>query len=274
MAYIMMKKVKRVMKIVLIILFEHITLLSTIIASTFIIIKSQIIMYSNNTLLLWIIGLLGLIATAITSEKYFKLSKITKGIENIQSLIKNKGVGLDELAFTRKELSPLETRLSLAEKIVITGGSLYRVSDEYYAFFENKLKNGCELEIIMVRPYSNAANLLCDNVVYETSDYQKYSRKILESLQRFLRLKQEYASKISIRLTENVPPFSLIVTDEDSQNASIKIELYSYSVPTRERMQFEITREDNDSFAFFLGQLTALRKVSEEIDISFSIDRV
>lgn len=40
----MMKKVKRVMKIVLIILFEHITLLSTIIASTFIIIKSQIIM--------------------------------------------------------------------------------------------------------------------------------------------------------------------------------------------------------------------------------------
>lgn len=67
---------------------------------------------------------------------------------------------------------------------------------------------------------------------------------------------------------------SQITIDEDSQNASIKIELYSYSVPTRERMQFEITREDNDSFAFFLGQLTALRKVSEEIDISFSIDRV
>lgn len=80
----------------------------------------------------------------------------------IQSAIRKNGVGLEELAFTRKELKPLEARLSPAQKITITGGSLYRLSDEYYAFFESKLKNGCQLEIIMVKPYSYAANLLCD----------------------------------------------------------------------------------------------------------------
>ena len=111
---------------------------------------------------------------------------------------------------------------------------------------------------------------MSDNVVYETRDYKQYSFKISESLQRFLRLKQDYESRISIRLTENVPPFSLIVTDENFPNASIKVELYSYSVPTRERMQFEVTREDSKSFAFFIDQLITLRKASYEIDTSYS----
>ena len=149
-------------------------------------------MYEDNTLLLWIIGLLGLIATAVVSEKYFKLSKISKGIKDIQLSLERNSQGLDEIAFTRKELKPLESRLSEAKRITITGGSLYRLSDEYYAFFESKLKKGCQLEIIMVKPYSHAADLLCDNVVYETNDHEQYSLKIWESLQRFLRLKQEY----------------------------------------------------------------------------------
>lgn len=265
-----MKQFKRIVRIVSSILFEHITLFATMIASVCIIIKSQINAYNNNTLLLWIIGLLGLIATATVSEKYFKLSKIEKGIEDIQSAVKKNSIGLDELVFTRKELEPLEERLSPVKKITITGGSLCRLSDEYYAVLENKLKNGCQLEIIMVKPYSNAANLLCDNIVYETNDYEQYSIKISNSLQRLLRLKRVYESNISIRLTENVPPFSLIVTDENSSNAAIKIELYSYSVPTRERMQFEITKEDIKSFTFFINQLIALRKASYEIDVSYS----
>lgn len=265
-----MKQFKHILQILSSILFEHVTLFATIIGSVYILTKSQINAYDNNTLLLWIIGLLGLIATATVSEKYFKLSKIAKSVEDIRTTVQNRGLSLDELAFTRKELKPLEARLSQAKKISITGGSLYRLSDEYYAFFESKLKKGCQLEIVMVKPYSSAANLLCDNVVYETKNYEQYSLKISESLQRFLRLKREYESNISIRLTENVPPFSLIVTDEDLQNASIKVELYSYSVPTRERVQFEITRENSKSFAFFIDQLSTLRKESYEIDISYS----
>lgn len=264
-----MKQFKRIVLIIASVLFEHITLFATIMASVYILTKSQINVYDNNTLLLWIIGLLGLIATATVSEKYFKLTKIEKGIENIQSAVKSRSLRLDELAFTRKELKPLEARLSQAKKITITGGSLYRLSDEYYAFFESKLKNGCQLEVVMVKPYSNAANLLCDNVVYETKDYTQYSLKISESLQRFLRLKQEYNRNITIRLTENVPPFSLIVTDEDSPNASVKVELYSYSVPTRERMQFEVTREDAKSFTFFIDQLCTIREISDEVDASY-----
>lgn len=78
-----MEKFKRIVLIIASVLFEHITLFATIIASVYILTKSQLEVYDNNTLLLWIIGLLGLIATATVSEKYFKLSKIARGIEDM-----------------------------------------------------------------------------------------------------------------------------------------------------------------------------------------------
>ncbi len=264
-----MKKIKNILYSIASILFEHATLFAAIIASVYIITRGQLHKYETYELLLWIIGLLGLIAVASVSEKYFKLSKIEKSVEKIQAVVQRKGSGLDELAFTRKDLNPLEERLSDAKTIVITGGSLYRLSDEYFAFFESKLISGCQIEIIMVEPYSNAANLLCDNVVYETNNYNKYSMKIEESLKQFMRLKEKFSQYISIRLTKNVPPFSLIVIDEKASNASIKVELYSYSVPTRERMQFEVTRDDAVSFSFFLNQLIALRNETCEIDESY-----
>ena len=70
-----MEKFKRIVLIIASVLFEHITLFATIIASVYILTKSQLEVYDNNTLVLWIIVLLGLIARATVREKYFKLSK-------------------------------------------------------------------------------------------------------------------------------------------------------------------------------------------------------
>ena len=97
----------------------------------------MIVKYDNNsveTLLLWIISLLGLIATAIASEKYFKLNRIEKNIKYVLKGIDNANVNLDEFFFTRKELEPLEERMKNANSIFLSGGSLVRLSDEYYAY--------------------------------------------------------------------------------------------------------------------------------------------
>lgn len=247
------------------IIFEHISLYAAIVASVYIIYKSQITPYDNNTLLLWIIGLLGMLALASVGEKYFKLSKIDKDVADIKKTIKKSNISIDEFICTRKELAPVEDRFSGANKITITGGSLYRLSDEYYGLFENKLKNGGQLEIIMVEPFSSAANHLCDNVVYETNDHKQYSEKINDSLSRFINLSDAYGDKVTIRLTKHVPPFSLIVLDEDTPKAKIKVELYSYAVPTRERIQFLISKDDIESYSFFIKQLVFLREESHAI---------
>ena len=152
--------VKRFFQAIVSIIFEHVTLYAAIIASIYIIYSSQIKKYDNNTLLLWVIGLLGMLALASIGEKYFKLSKIDKDIADIKKTLKKSNVSIDDFFCTRKELAPVEDRFYSANTITITGGSLYRLSDEYYGLFEKKLKNGGRLEIIMVQPFSTAADLI------------------------------------------------------------------------------------------------------------------
>lgn len=259
-----MKKIKEHLLELLIILLQYIPLLGIIVASAYITRASQINSYEVNTLLLWIIEILGFLAASIVIDKYLRISKIEKGVEQLLSQSAGTSGSIDDYFLTRKESKPLEEKIRLAKTITITGGSLSRLSDEYYGVFEDKLKENCTIQLIMVRPYSSAANLLCDNVVYETEDHDTYSLKVKESLDRFSRLKKEYPSNLSIRLTDNVPPFSLIIINEKLKDAIINVELYSYSVHTRDRIQFKITKKDHRSFEFFISQLRVLREKSTE----------
>lgn len=261
----MMEKFKKNLLTILNIICEHITLFATIIGSAFILIDSQIREYSVETLLLWIISLLGLIATAIASEKYFKLNRIEKNVKCILKSIDNTNVNLDEFFFTRKELEPLEERMKNANSIFLSGGSLVRLSDEYYAFFEKKLNENCKMEIIMVQPFSKGADLLCKNVVYETEDCNAYSKRIEESLNRFFSLQEDFPQLVKIRLTENTPPFGIVATNLETDSASVKVELYSYAIPTRERMQFSVNKSNEKIFNFFIKQIETLRLASEEV---------
>ena len=254
-----------ILKKVIDFILEHCTLFITIVASAYIVIVSQIKPFTVDTLLLWIISLLGLIAVAIASEKYYKLNKIAKDVDTISKQNQVKKMTMDDLFRTRKELDLLEERLRDATQIVLTGGSLCRLADEYYAFFEEKLTKGCLMEIIMVRPNTPSANLLCDNVVYETQDYAVYSQKIEKALDGFKILKSCFPNQVIIRLSDKVPPYGMVAADLESEKATMKIELYTYSVPTRERIQLNVTKSDEKMFRFFMTQLDVLRNASPEI---------
>lgn len=261
-----MGKLKKILFSALSIISEYLTLFSTIIASTYIVVSSQYTSYSSDTLLLWIISLLGLISISIAAEKYFKLRQIEKGINEIK---KKEGTSsLDQLFFYRRDLSPLEDRLKGSTDITITGGSLSRLSDEYYGLFERKLKEGCSIEVIMVKPETEAAKLLCKNIVYETSDFEAYYHKIKESIRRFAELKREYPQNINIFLSDQLPPFSLLAKNLNKEGSVIQVELYSYSVPTRERIEFNVYKSDVSTYSFFVNQINALRKSSSLIKVS------
>ena len=259
---ITMKKVIDCILMVSKIILEHITLLATIIASVYIVIRSQIESYSEDALLLWIISLLGMIAVAIVSEKYFKLNKMNKDIENIKMSLNQNMCQLDNTFITRKEQIPLEDRVGNANTIFLSGGSLARLSDEYYACFEEKLENQCNIEVVLVEPFSAGADLLCKNVVYETVDKNIYSQKIEDSLGRFMQLKKKFPELVKIRTTENTPPFGILATNLEKKDAKIHVEIYSYAVPTRERLQFNILKTDKKMYKFFLDQINTLIKQS------------
>lgn len=261
-----MFKFKKILRGIFLIMVEYITLFFTIISSAYIVITSQYIKYSRDDLLFWIISLLGLIAMAIAAEKYFILGSMEKHIEVIQKKIEGDEPSLDQLLFRRKDLDALEDRLRDATNIIITGGSLSRLSDEYYGFFEQKLKEGCKLEVILVRPNCEAANQLYLNTVYETTDIQTYNRKITESLNQFDKLKKSFPKSVFIRLSELTPPYSIIGKNIENEDAFIQVELYSYAVPTRDRVEFTVTANDVNTMSFFKKQIDILKRESDEYE--------
>ncbi len=92
-----MEKFKKTLFSLFSIVSEYLTLFSTIIASTYIVISSQYASYSSETLLLWVISLLGLIAISIAAEKFFKLRIIENSINEMKK--KESTSSLDQLFF-------------------------------------------------------------------------------------------------------------------------------------------------------------------------------
>lgn len=263
---ITMNKYQKMVTDAISVLFEYITLFAAVGVSVYIGWSSQYTEYDDSTLLLLIISLLAFISTSIASEKFFKLRKIENSVEDIREKQNNYHYSIDELFITRMNLTPLEDRFKNSSTIFISGGSLSRLSDEYYGFFEHKLQNNASIEVIIVKPDTMAAKLLSKSVVYEINDEKQYNKKIKESLNRFLRLKEKFGQNITIRLSDSVPPFSIIALNLEKADAVIQVELYSYAVPTRERIEFFVNKKDSGMFNFFTKQIKVLQEKSEIYD--------
>ncbi len=122
----------------------------------------------------------------------------------------------------------------------------------------------------MVKPYTEAAKLLCQNIVYETSDFETYCHKIEESIHRFKELKREYQDRINIYLSEQLPPFSLLAKNLNKEGSVIQVELYSYSVPTRERIEFNVYKSDVNTYNFFVNQICIFRAIRPAVTVKLT----
>jgi len=238
-------------------LLEYLPIFMTIGFSGYIILQSQINYYSNNDLLLWVLSLLGLLATATLVERFGDIRKIKKFAEDTHEyLVKNERKPPIDLVFSdRKALAPLEKRLQSAKEVIITGGSLVRLVSEYLGFFEHKLKEGCSLKFLLINPDSVAAELLAQHVVYETENVFTYKEGVRASLSNLYRLKQAYPSLVEIRVCNFVPPIGLMVVDSPIDESFIQVELFTLKVPTRDRPEFTLKASREPYwYNFFLSQ--------------------
>jgi hypothetical protein len=247
---------KKIEKIIVIIL-ENLPAVTTIGFSTYIVVRSQALKMTVDELLLWIISLLGLLATAILIEKLGKLRRIEHYTELTHDYLIKQGAtpSLDAIFLDRKSLSPLEKRLQFSKEVIFTGGSLFRISTEYLGFLEQKAQEGCKLKFLLVEPRSETSRLVAQYIVYEISDPATYDEQIKNSLTNLWKLQQTYEKLVEIRVSQCVPPFGLLITDPTKAHGTIQVEIYALAVPTRNRPEFTLLK-DRDPYwhTFFLRQ--------------------
>ncbi len=210
-----------------------------------------------DELLLWIVSLLGLLATAILVEKLGKLRRIEHYAELTHDYLIKQGAtpSLDTIFLDRKSLTPLEERLQFSKEVIFTGGSLFRISTEYLGFLEQKAQENCKLKFLLVEPQSESSRLVAQYVVYEINEPIAYDEQIKNSLKNLGKLQKKYENLVEIRVSQCVPPFGLLITDSIKDHGIVQVEIYTLAVPTRNRPEFTLLkRRDPYWHNFFLSQ--------------------
>ncbi len=216
--------------------------LVTVVASALIAILAGVLDLSTEELLQVVLALLALMGTSLLTERLIEgrrdratMSKIGEQVDELLSdSLSMQEISLDEIVKSRRDLGPLEERLSRASRVSISGGSLLRLVNEYQSFFEQLATAGCSLRFVMTLPSSDGAQFLSEEVSYESQSLDAYRGHMEDSANALKRLAGMHPNSCEVRYFDGAPPFSLIVV-ERSEETIVQVELYTLGLPARDR---------------------------------------
>jgi hypothetical protein len=250
----------RIMRKVFGFIIENIFTLGVLGFSIYIILVNRINKYESNTLLIWIISLVGLLSISLFIERITKLNRI-------ESLAKHAFITPSfDLFFKRRRTQPsIEERLDNSGEILISGGSFIRMTNEYLGYFRTKANEKAKLKFMLVNPNSDAADLLATNVIYEFNDIEKYRNQIQNSLDSLKIIRDEYPEQITIKLSNQVPPFGLMITDPKKRTGNMTVEIFGCALPARDRASIYLKKEQEpQAYDYFINQFDSMWNKSSD----------
>jgi hypothetical protein len=237
----------------------------TVLAGSVLAVLAWVVEFTSAQTFQIILALLALIGTSLVTEKLIesrslrnRLSDIDARLEQVLQARTTEILTFDRLVTSRRDLSPLEERLLGATRIAISGGSLFRLVNEYKNLFEHLARSGCQMRFVITDPNSHAAESLSIAVSYESNNVDTYRAHVRYALTTLCELNQRFPQNCQVRLCSLVLPFSLLRVDNDL-GKSVQVELYPFSVPARDR-PILMLREETDPrlFSFFSTQFETL----------------
>lgn len=214
-----------------------------------------------------VLTLLALIGTSLLTERIVDGRDLRRRLTNIDTRLEEvlvyardiEAAGLDKLVIRRRDLPPLEERLEGAKHISISGGSLFRLVNEYQNLFEELLENGCHIRFLMTDPRTPAAETLSLFVVYESNNVEEYRTQMRTALTSLISLATRHPETCKVKIFGLAPPFSLMLVDKDDYSSTIQVELYPFRTPARNRPIMLVNKEAEPKLhTLFLSQFESL----------------
>lgn len=239
----------------------------TVVGSTALAVAASIITLSELQILQAVVVLLALIGTSLLTERLVegrglreRLNEISDQLTQVLKYAREiETASLDDLVIRRRDLPPLEERLSEARQVAISGGSLFRLVNEYQSLFEQLAENGCKLRFLLTDPNVVAAEFLSSVVVYESSDVVTYRAQMRAALSGLTSLASRYPSLCEVKLYTIAPPFSLVIVEKGNDSSTIQVEIYPFRLPARDRPMLLLDKHrDPRLHGLFLGQYEAM----------------
>ena len=133
------------------------------------------------------------------------------------------------LNFIKTSMPNLEERIRRANSVSISGISLVRTSDTLWTVFNQKLREGTHIRIMVVDP-NNKAIEMAANRFQKHQDVSRLQREVHHALDNFATFyeKETGAGSFEVRLLPFNPPYGIWVIDGDTAQAEIWVELYGF----------------------------------------------
>jgi hypothetical protein len=244
----------------------HAPTIVTVIGSAVLAVAASYVTFTQIQLLQAVIALLALIGTSLLTDKLIEGRGLRRQISEMDSRLTEAlgyvhgldSAGLDRLITHRRNLPPLEQRLEGARRVAISGGSLFRLANEYRACFEHLAETGCKLRFLLTDPDTGAAEALGSAVVYESDNVDAYRNQIRSAVTGFLGLQSRYPNICEVRLFAIAPSFSVVLVEREN-SASVLVEIYPFRVPARDRPMLMVDRQrDPELYSFFAKQYESM----------------
>lgn len=188
-----------------------------------------------------IIALLALLTVDALNERLSLLEKIESRLSNLpagQILKKRPDI-----------LSPVEHAKQASEIwIDIVSGS--SVIPPYLGFYESKLKDGCNIRVVVLNP--KGPSLPAWNLLVRHTYSEQNIDSTLKVLKGLLLLKAK--GKCEVRLSNVFLPFSIFAVDPKKGTGSMIVEYHSYKVPLDDRPHIRLTTADSPWFNYYRQQ--------------------
>lgn len=225
---------------------ENIDLYITVVFAIVLACLNLVGLASPNLLDSVLLAILGLLAfSSLGTRHYIEYS--LKGLSKEMSLLKG-----------RSELLPLKERAKFAREVVITGIDLIGVVTTNADFFSQKLKDGCNLKILLLHPSSPSIETW-ENMMSKVSGTKEKTIQSLTWLEHLLELQKSTSGKCEVRLSNVFLPFRIEAFDPEKENGSMNVEIFVYKKYQGDRPNLVLTRtRDPQWFANFYIQFQQL----------------
>lgn len=240
----------------------------TIAFAIYVIALAQTITLPTETLLQWILAILGLLAISELVERLRKIRHIERVSVESLDLLKNRDKKPSADQYFLWHLPSLEPYLEKATDISLSGLVVQHATTENRRVLAKRLEHGARIRILAIDPDSESAK----HHTYSSLELLKADAKVTLQNAIFL-LSRSIDSKgsVELRYIDELPHFNITAIDPDQEHGVIFVEFYLNRWVTKGRPRVElIAKRDGEWFTFFRNQFEMLWQESKPVNLQES----
>lgn len=141
-------------------------------------------------------------------------------------------------------------RIQTCNKLLLVGPILLRTTRNYYPYYEERLRQGAEIKVLVVNPQHISADIIAIRP-YADIDIERTKRDMLATLQSWERLKSSTNGNVEIRTIDYPVSYGGYFFDTENHAGNIYLRYYPYKMRDMDRPRLILGASDSYWFDFY-----------------------